>query len=59
MANPHVSGIAATLLSRKSYSSVQELYNDLLTLGTHDTLSFRWSKETSPSNNLLAYLENV
>lgn len=59
MANPHVSGIAATLLSRKTYNSVQELYNDVLNRGTHDVLSFKWSKESTPSNNLLAYIENV
>jgi hypothetical protein len=59
MANPHVSGIAATLLSRKAYTSVQVLYTDLLNLGTRDALSFKYSKESSPSTNLLAFLDTA
>lgn len=59
MANPHVTGIAAILLSRKSYVNVDELYKDLETLGTPDALSFKWSTALTPNSNRLAYLENV
>jgi hypothetical protein len=58
MANPHVTGIAATLLSRKSYSNVEELYSDLVKVGTPNALSFKWSKVASPSHDVLAYVEN-
>lgn len=58
MANPHVIGIAATLLSKRSYTTVEELYRDIVNIGTANTLSFKWSKATSPNNNRLAFLEN-
>lgn len=38
MANPHVSGIAAILLAKKSYSNVQEVYSDLVAIGTKNVL---------------------
>jgi hypothetical protein len=58
MANPHVSGIAATLLSRKAYANVQNLYNDIAQLATRDALSFQWSKVVTPNNNALAYVKS-
>lgn len=57
MANPHVTGIAATLLSKKSYSNVEELYSDLVRVGTSNAISFKWSKLSSPNHNTLAYVE--
>ncbi|KAI8058800.1 peptidase S8/S53 domain-containing protein [Thamnidium elegans] len=59
MANPHVTGIAAILLSRKPYATVKELYKDLESMGTADALSFKWSSPTIINNNLLAFVENI
>jgi subtilisin family serine protease len=56
MSNPHVSGIAATLLSRKSYANTQDLYNDIIQVATRDVLSFQWSKAATPNHNTLAYI---
>ncbi|KAI8365367.1 peptidase S8/S53 domain-containing protein [Radiomyces spectabilis] len=56
MANPHVAGIAATLMSRKNYATASELYNDLTALATKDILAFRSTRPDMPkSNNLMAY----
>ncbi|GAA5795420.1 hypothetical protein HPULCUR_000777 [Helicostylum pulchrum] len=59
MANPHVTGIAAILLARKSYATVKELYKDLANMGTADALSFKWSSPTISNHNLLAFVENI
>lgn len=58
MSNPHVSGIAATLLSIKAYSNVKDLYQDIVHVATRDALSFQWSKTLTPNNNVLAYVGN-
>ncbi|KAG2195252.1 hypothetical protein INT47_007981 [Mucor saturninus] len=57
MASPHVIGIAAALLSKKSYATVEDLYRDVVDIGTMNTLSFKWSKITSRNNNRLAFLQ--
>ncbi|KAI9303390.1 peptidase S8/S53 domain-containing protein [Cunninghamella echinulata] len=56
MANPHVAGIAAILMSQKNYGSVDELYKDLRSSATTDALTFGQSKKSTSTNyNLLAY----
>ncbi|ORX43033.1 subtilisin-like protein [Hesseltinella vesiculosa] len=55
MANPHVAGIAATLMSERSYATVDELYDDIRSLATPDMLNFELTKKSSPNNNLIAY----
>ncbi|CAO3613090.1 unnamed protein product [Cunninghamella blakesleeana] len=59
MSNPHVAGIAATLMSQKNYGSVDELYNDLRSMATRDVLTFGQNKKSTSENiNLLAYNGN-
>ena len=53
MATPHVSGVFAVLLSTKSYAKVQDLYDQVTTMATNDTIS------NVPENtvNRLLYIE--
>ncbi|KAG2202308.1 hypothetical protein INT47_010756 [Mucor saturninus] len=55
MASPHVAGIAANLMSKNYYSSAQELYDDIRSIATKDSVHFVSSKSSSPNNNVLAY----
>jgi subtilisin family serine protease len=56
MSSPHVSGIAAILMSQHSYGSVNELYDALRSLATPDVLTFNPAALADASNhNLLAY----
>lgn len=55
MASPHVAGIAANLLARKSFDNVQKLYEEIKAIATKDTVAFDPAKTSSPSNNLLAF----
>ncbi|KAI8066474.1 peptidase S8/S53 domain-containing protein [Gongronella butleri] len=55
MANPHVAGIAANLMSERTFANVDELYDALRNMGTRDALNFELTKKTSPNNNLIAY----
>lgn len=52
MANPHVTGIAAMLMSEFEFGSANEVYEALMNIATHDTLD-------SPKDNgrdvVLAY----
>ncbi|OAD78805.1 hypothetical protein PHYBLDRAFT_107230, partial [Phycomyces blakesleeanus NRRL 1555(-)] len=54
MASPHVAGIAALLMSRKYYGTVQELYDTLTEVATRDILSMS-PYQAGSSQNLLAY----
>ncbi|RCH79327.1 subtilisin-like serine protease, partial [Rhizopus stolonifer] len=58
MANPHVSGIAAALLSKRTYANVQELYQAIALTATVNTLSFKWSAPVVSNNNLLAFINS-
>ncbi|ORY97980.1 peptidase S8/S53 domain-containing protein [Syncephalastrum racemosum] len=55
MANPHVSGIAALLLSQRSYVSVNDLYADMQAMATKDMIKVPDTKMNLPNNNLLAF----
>lgn len=55
MANPHVAGIAALLMSRKSYRSPNDLYTALTDIATKDELEFYDTSEKN-SHNLLAHI---
>ncbi|SAM07692.1 hypothetical protein [Absidia glauca] len=56
MSSPHVSGIAAILMSQHSYGSVNELYDALRSLATPDVLTFNPAALADVNNrNLLAY----
>lgn len=55
MASPHVAGIAANMMSKKNYATVQELYDDLRLVATKDAITFDSSKTSSPSFNVLAF----
>ena len=52
MANPHVTGIAAQLMSRSPFGSAQQLYDALRNIATKDVLAFP-ARDTG-SVNLLA-----
>ncbi|KAG2174393.1 hypothetical protein INT43_004416 [Umbelopsis isabellina] len=54
MANPHVVGIAALLMARKSYKSPNDLYTALTDIATKDELEFYDTSEKN-SHNLLAH----
>ncbi|KAI8368990.1 peptidase S8/S53 domain-containing protein [Blakeslea trispora] len=54
MASPHVTGIAASLLSRKSFATVNDLYNEIISSATENVLSFHHNVSTN--YNRLAYL---
>lgn len=55
MASPHVAGIAANLLAKKSFDTVQQLYDEIKSIATKGAINFDASKTTSPSINLLAF----
>ncbi|KAL0087650.1 peptidase S8/S53 domain-containing protein [Phycomyces blakesleeanus] len=55
MACPHVTGIAASLLSTKNYRNVHELYDEIRSIATKDLLKFKTVVHISQSHNLLAY----
>ncbi|KAI8344219.1 peptidase S8/S53 domain-containing protein [Chlamydoabsidia padenii] len=56
MSSPHISGIAAILMSHHSYESVYDLYNAIRSLGTSGILTFDPSTLVDVNNrNLLAY----
>lgn len=52
MANPHVAGIAALLMSQFTFNSPFELYDAITSLATHDVLQSPIDEESS---KLLAY----
>lgn len=52
MANPHVTGIAAMLMSEYEFRSASELYEALMSIATPDTLR---SPHESGRDVLLAY----
>ncbi|KAI8375451.1 peptidase S8/S53 domain-containing protein [Blakeslea trispora] len=54
MANPHVAGIAASLLSQKQYDNAGQLYKDILSLSSQNMLSYEIDGPNRPSA-LLAY----
>ncbi|KAI8343144.1 peptidase S8/S53 domain-containing protein [Chlamydoabsidia padenii] len=55
MASPHVSGIAAILMSEHTFNSVHDLYNTLRSLATRDVLTFDGNITSIDNNNLLAF----
>ncbi|KAI7870326.1 peptidase S8/S53 domain-containing protein [Spinellus fusiger] len=55
MACPHVTGIAASLLSKNVYDSVHDLYDDLYSVSTKDILKFNTQKPMKSNHNALAY----
>ncbi|KAG2189245.1 hypothetical protein INT44_004387, partial [Umbelopsis vinacea] len=57
MANPHVAGIAASLLSKEKYSDIEQLYADLESKATKDILkmSAGFSSNELPFKNVMAY----
>ncbi|KAG2178636.1 hypothetical protein INT44_001789 [Umbelopsis vinacea] len=55
MANPHVAGIAAVLMSQKTYSSPKKLYDAITDIAVKGLLSFPDGSEKS-SHNLLAHI---
>lgn len=52
MANPHVAGIAALLMSEYNFNSPFELYDAIVSLATHDVLQ---SGNDEDGEKLLAY----
>lgn len=52
MANPHVAGIAALLMSEYNFNSPYELYDAILSLATRDVLQ---SEVDQGTEKLLAY----
>lgn len=55
MANPHVSGIAALLMSRNSYSSPHELYNAITDLAMKGEMELQ-SENSKSSHVLVAHV---
>ncbi|KAI9313162.1 peptidase S8/S53 domain-containing protein [Dichotomocladium elegans] len=55
MANPHVAGIAALLLSQRNFDSVEELYHEITAMATKDVLSSSHGNDKIHDHNLLAY----
>jgi subtilisin family serine protease len=55
MANPHVAGIAAILMSQNTYSSPKKLYDAITDIGMKGLLSFPNGSENT-SSNLLAHI---
>ncbi|KAH8554845.1 peptidase S8/S53 domain-containing protein [Umbelopsis sp. PMI_123] len=57
MANPHVAGIAASLLSKGTYSDIEQLYSDLENRGTKDILKMStvFKFNDLPFKNVLAF----
>ena len=58
MANPHVVGIAASLMSTQTFNSPKELYQVILSKATSNMLTFTSSMaDPEMNNNLIAYNE--
>ena len=58
MANPHVVGIAASLMSKQPFNSPKELYQVILSKATSNMLTFTTSTmDPEMNNNLIAYNE--
>ena len=55
MANPHVVGIAATLMSNQTYASPKQLYDAVVAKATSDILTFSLAAEDDMNNNRIAY----
>ncbi|KAG0181999.1 subtilisin-like serine protease [Apophysomyces sp. BC1021] len=55
MSNPHVTGIAAALMTNHHFETPGELYEALIRMATKDVLLFSNTKHTTTTNNLLAY----
>ncbi|KAI9250492.1 peptidase S8/S53 domain-containing protein [Phascolomyces articulosus] len=55
MANPHVVGIAASLMSKQVFNTPQELYQAILSKATSDMLKFTSTLDQESNNNLIAY----
>jgi hypothetical protein len=53
MANPHVTGIAAMLMSQYRFQSAHEVYDAIVNLATHNVLKSSTKDDTS--EKLLAY----
>ncbi|KAI7861078.1 peptidase S8/S53 domain-containing protein [Circinella umbellata] len=59
MANPHVVGIAASLMSKKTFNSPKELYQVILSKATSNMLTFSPTVDLEINNNLIAFNEIV
>ncbi|KAI8890048.1 subtilisin-like protein [Backusella circina FSU 941] len=55
MASPHVAGIAANLMSKRTYGSAKELYDAIRAAGTKNVLTFSQHRNFSENINLLAF----
>ena len=55
MANPHVAGIAALLLGKNSFTSVDQVYDRLTSTATKDVLTLSPAADAESNHNLLAY----
>ncbi|KAI8137410.1 peptidase S8/S53 domain-containing protein [Fennellomyces sp. T-0311] len=55
MANPHVAGIAALLLGKNNFSSVEQVYDRLTSIATKNALKMSPAAEMQENHNLLAY----
>ncbi|KAG2226673.1 hypothetical protein INT45_001020 [Circinella minor] len=55
MANPHVTGIAALLLGKNNFASVDEVYDTLTSMATKNVLKMSSVAEGYDNHNLLAY----
>ncbi|KAI8390909.1 peptidase S8/S53 domain-containing protein [Radiomyces spectabilis] len=55
MASPHVTGIAAVLMSRYQYQSVYDLYNVLMSIGTQGKLSMAHADGESGASKFQHY----
>ncbi|KAI9482610.1 peptidase S8/S53 domain-containing protein, partial [Zychaea mexicana] len=55
MANPHVVGIAASLMSKQPSLSPKELYEAIVTKATSNMLTFTTTSDADLNSNLIAY----
>ncbi|KAI9255610.1 peptidase S8/S53 domain-containing protein [Phascolomyces articulosus] len=55
MANPHVTGIAALLLGKNNFASVEQIYDTLTLMATKNVLKMSSVAEGHENYNLLAY----
>ncbi|KAI9494017.1 peptidase S8/S53 domain-containing protein [Zychaea mexicana] len=55
MANPHVTGIAALLLGKNNYASVDQVYDTLTSIATKNVLKMSPAAVGHENHNLLAY----
>ncbi|KAI9319102.1 peptidase S8/S53 domain-containing protein [Dichotomocladium elegans] len=55
MANPHVAGIAAVLMSRQTFATARDVYNAISALATRNVVDFGYIDESNA--NLLAYVD--